>query len=73
MSGDYGQSLLNSDKVIFKFQPKTGKSEYLKALVLLNYGDEIKSCELLKNAIHYGYHSAEQLFKERCKETISPN
>jgi tetratricopeptide (TPR) repeat protein len=66
MAGDYGQSLLNSDKVISKFQPKTGKAEYLKALVLLNYGDKTQSCELLKAAVNYGYVSAEPLYNERC-------
>ena len=73
MAGDYGQSLLNSDKVISKFQPQTGKAEYLKALVLLNYGDKIQSCELLKAAVNYGYVSAEPLYKERCNRTTTPN
>ena len=73
MAGDYGQSLLNSDKVISKFQPQTGKAEYLKALVLLNYGDKIQSCELLKAAVRYGYVSAESLYNEQCNETTTPN
>ena len=73
MAGDYGQSLLNSDKVISKFQPQTGKAEYLKALVLLNYGDKTQSCELLKAAVNYGYVSAEPLYNERCNQTTPPN
>jgi O-antigen ligase len=67
MAGDYGKSLLMSDKVISRFQPQTGKSEYLKALVLLNYGDKTRSCELLNAAQDFGYKQAEPLLEQHCK------
>lgn len=67
MAGDYGKSLLMSDKVISRFQPQTGKSEYLKALVLINLGDKTKSCELLNAALEFGYKQAEPLLKQHCK------
>ena len=67
MAGDYGKSLLMSDKVISRFQPETGKSEYLKALVLINLGDKTRSCELLNTALDFGYIQAEPLHKQQCK------
>ena len=67
MAGDYGKSLLMSDKVISRFQPQTGKSEYLKALVLINLGDKTRSCELLNAALDFGYKQAEPLHKQHCK------
>jgi len=67
MAGDYGKSLLMSDKVISRFQPQTGKSEYLKALVLINLGDKTRSCELLNTALDFGYKQSEPLLKQHCK------
>ena len=67
MAGDYGKSLLMSDKVISRFQPQTGKSEYLKALVLINLGDKTRSCELLNAALDFGYKQAEPLLEQHCK------
>ena len=40
MAGDYGKSIQYSDKVIYEFQPKTGKSEYINALSHLNIGGQ---------------------------------
>ena len=67
MAGDYGKSLLMSEKVISRFQPQTGKSEYLKALVLINLGDKTRSCELLNTALDFGYKQAEPLLEQQCK------
>jgi len=44
----------------------TGKSEYLKALVLLNWGDRVQSCELLDRSLAYGYIQAEVSINQHC-------
>ena len=67
LAGDYEQALLYASKVIDDFQPMTGKSEYLKALVLLNWGDRVQSCELLNRSIGYGYTQAEATINQHCK------
>ncbi len=66
MAGDYGKSLQFSDKVIYEFQPKTGKSEYINALSHFNIGGQQRACELLIQSINYGYSQAQITFDQRC-------
>ncbi len=66
LAGDYDQAFIYASKVIDEFQPMTGKSEYLKALVLLNWGDRVQSCELLNNALGHGYMQAEASINQHC-------
>jgi tetratricopeptide (TPR) repeat protein len=67
MAGDYGKALIYSDRVINDFNPKTGKSEYINALTHLNIGGVPKACELLRQAIGYGYTQAQATLDQRCK------
>jgi O-antigen ligase/Tfp pilus assembly protein PilF len=67
MAGDYDKALIHSDRVISELNPKTGKSEYINALVHLNIGGVPRACELLRQAIDYGYTQAQATFDQRCK------
>ena len=67
MAGDYGKALNYSDRVIDKLNPKTGKSEYINALVHINMGGVTKACELLRQSIDYGYTQAQAMLDQRCK------
>ncbi len=66
MAGDYGKALIYSDKVINQLNPKTGKSEYINALTHLNIGGAKRACELLQQAINFGYSQAQSTFDQRC-------
>ena len=67
MAGDYDKALIYSDLVINQLNPKTGKSEYINALVHLNIGGVPRACELLQQAIDYGYTQAQPTLDQRCK------
>jgi O-antigen ligase/Tfp pilus assembly protein PilF len=67
MAGDYDKALIYSDRVISELNPKTGKSEYINALVHLNIGGVPRACELLQQAIDYGYTQAQATLDQRCK------
>ena len=67
MAGDYDKALIYSDRVINEFNPKTGKSEYINAIVHLNMGGVPRACELLRQAIDYGYTQAQATLDQRCK------
>ena len=66
MAGDYDKAMIYSDRVINQFNPKTGKSEYINALVHLNIGGPKRACELLKRSINLGYSQAQVTFDQRC-------
>ena len=66
MAGDYEKALIYSDKVINEFKPRTGKSEYIKALALLNIGETTKGCELLLKSINFGYDQAKATYDQQC-------
>ena len=66
MAGDYDKALFYSDRVINEFNPKTGKSEYINALAHLNIGGAQRACELLQQAISYGYNQAQATYDQRC-------
>ena len=67
MAGDYQKAMIYTDRVINEFNPKTGKSEYIKSLVLFNYGDVNGACDLLKKSIDFGYVQAQDAYDQRCK------
>jgi O-antigen ligase/Tfp pilus assembly protein PilF len=67
MAGDYSKALIYSDKVINQLNPKTGKSEYINALTHLNIGGAKRACELLQQAVDYGYTQAQATLDQRCK------
>ena len=66
MAGDYDKALFYSDRVINEFNPKTGKSEYINALAHLNIGGAQRACELLQQAINFGYTQAQATYDQRC-------
>ncbi|MDA8757802.1 O-antigen ligase family protein [Flavobacteriaceae bacterium] len=67
MAGDYDKALIYSDRVINQFNPKTGKSEFINALAHLSIGGVPRACELLRQAIDYGYTQAQVTLDQRCK------
>ena len=67
MAGDYDKAMIYNDRVINELNPETGKSEYIKSLVLFNYGDVNKACEFLKKSVDYGYSQAKSTYNQRCK------
>lgn len=66
MAGDYDKAMIYSDRVINQFNPKTGKSEYINALVHLNIGGAQRACELLQQSIDLGYTQAQATYDQRC-------
>ena len=66
MAGDYDKAMIYSDRVINEFNPKTGKSEYINALVHINIGGLKRACELLQQAINLGYTQAQATYDQRC-------
>ena len=66
MAGDYGKALIYSDKVINKLNPKTGKSEYINALVHFNIGGAKLACQQLQKAIDFGFTQAQETYDQRC-------
>ena len=66
MAGDYDKAMIYSDRVMNQFNPKTGKSEYINALVHINIGGLKRACELLQQAINLGYTQAQAIYDQRC-------
>jgi len=66
MGGDYGKSLIYSEKVINGFKIETGKSEYICALTNFNIGGKKRACELLLQSANYGYSQAQTTYDQRC-------
>ena len=64
---EYEDSLIYFDKVIQELNPRSGKSEYMKGLALINLGRNEEACELLKAAKKYRYASADQALQTYCK------
>ena len=58
--------LLNT--ILSEMNSKSGKSEYLKALILIRKGELDEVCTLLNSAIKFGYQQAEAIHKEHCTE-----
>ena len=67
MGGNIAKALTFSEKVIDQFQPKTGKSEYINALTQLRIGGKEKACELLQQAMDYGFSKARTTYEQNCK------
>lgn len=66
-AGLYELSLPYFDKVIQELNPKSGKSEYIKGLALINLGRNEAACELFKAAKKYRYAAADQALQTHCK------
>ena len=66
-AGLYELSLPYFDKVIQELNPKSGKSEYIKGLALINLGRNEAARELFKAAKKYRYAAADQALQTHCK------
>jgi len=64
--GDWGRALPFFDQVILQFKPGTGKSEYIKALALINLGRKEEACALLDSSISIGYPEAQKAKERWC-------
>ena len=55
------------DKVINDLNPGTGKSEYIKALTLLNLNKNVEACEYFQKAKSFGYPKVNIFINTYCK------
>ena len=63
---EYGNSMLYSSKVITRFNPGTGKSEYIHGISKIALGDLKGGCEFVSKAIKLKYKEAEGTYKQFC-------
>ena len=66
MAGDMEKAINYSNNVISLFNPKTGKSEYIKGLAHLNIGANQKACELLLKSMNFGFNQAKGTYDQHC-------
>jgi tetratricopeptide (TPR) repeat protein len=66
--GQYEQSLPYFNTVIEKLNPKSGKSEYIMGLSLVNLGRMEEACEAFRASKAYMNSEAEQALALHCKE-----
>jgi tetratricopeptide (TPR) repeat protein len=66
--GQYEQSLPYFNTVIEKLNPKSGKSEYIMGLALVNLGRMEEACEAFIAAKVYNYPDGAQALAVHCKE-----
>ena len=52
--------------MIDRFKPGTGKSEYIKALALINLGQKSEACTWLKASVALGYPDAQKALDQWC-------
>ena len=64
--GDYTRALQKLDTVVNVFKAPGGKSEYVKALVYTNLGQQDKACEWFKTAALAGFEQAKTEYRNRC-------
>ena len=64
---EYGNAMLYSSKVIFSFNPGTGKSEYIHGIAKIATGDLKGGCEFISKAIELDYKEAKNTSKQFCE------
>ena len=64
---EYGNAMLYSSKVISKFNPRTGKSEYLHGISKISTGDLQGGCEFISKAIELNFLEAQKIKNQFCK------
>ena len=57
---EFGNSMLYSGKVIDKFNPGTGKSEYIHGISKISIGDNDGGCKFINKSISFGYDNAKK-------------
>ena len=63
---NYDKSLEMLNFVIDSLKPKTGKAQYLKALVYLNQSEDQKACQALRESFNLGFKPAEKVLGYFC-------
>ena len=63
---EYGNAMLYSSKVIGRFNPGTGKSEYIHGISKIATGDLKGGCEFISKAIDLNFIEAEATYKQFC-------
>ncbi len=63
---EYGNSMLYSSKVITRFNPGTGKSEYIQGISKIAIGDLKGGCEFISKAIELNFKEAQGTYKQFC-------
>ena len=66
MNGNYQNALENIDFVIRKFNPKNGKAEMIKGLILIALGDNLLACDFFNESIKFGNIESEKYQKQFC-------
>ena len=54
------------DFVIDSLKPKTGKAQYLKALLYLDQYEDKKACKFYREATALGFRSSNKLWQSIC-------
>lgn len=67
MNGNYQNALENIDFVIRKFNPKNGKAEMIKGLILIALGDNLLACDFFNESIKFGNIESEKYQKQFCE------
>ena len=69
LNGDIDKAKEYLEKVILEFNPKTGKSEFYLALILIKDGDFENACGFLKKSKEFDYaaETSDQLVIQYCK------
>ena len=65
--GNLDKAIEQINVVIEDLNPLNGKCEYIKALILIRYGDNIGACSLLETSIKSGYDQAKETSSSYCK------
>lgn len=68
LTGNLDKANDQIDVVIEDLNPLNGKCEYIKALILIRYGDNIGACSLLQTSIKSGYEQAKETQKQVCSK-----
>ena len=66
MNGNFQNALENIDFVIQEFNPKNGKAEMIKGLILVALGDNLLACDFFSEAIKMGNIDSEKYQKQFC-------
>lgn len=64
--GNLDKAIEQINVVIEDLNPLNGKCEYIKALILMRYGDNIGACSLLQTSIKSGYKQAKETSDNYC-------
>ena len=64
---EFGNSMLYSGRVIDKFNPGTGKSEYIHGISKISTGDNKGGCKYINLSLSLGFEDAKEIQTKYCK------